>query len=134
MSAGTFDPFALGGTREGDAELFHLIAEEYRLREIGCNYRSQADEIYFAFKAQGEPFQGVEEPDLPEPMGSLYRKAEEYEGAADDLYDQIEGFQPTTIEGVVALLGWPKDGTVSPDVLDNVLTALEEIAAREVRS
>jgi hypothetical protein len=128
-----FDPFALGGVQDDDAELFALIAEEARLRDIGCDYRGRADEIYFAISDGKERFRNIEEEDLPEPIGPLYRKAKEYEDASGELCDRIMEYQPATIAGAIALLNWSDQG-VDPEIRDNVVAGLREIVMRGVQS
>src|SRR3954449_6312173 len=103
MSPEARDPFAFArqgevpptGDRpavpDNDADpLVALTAEEYRLRELGCDYREQADLIRFAISDRRERFRGIEEEDLPDPMGPLYRKAQEYEDAAGEAWDRIK--------------------------------------------
>ena len=69
-----FDPFALAREAEPAPDpIFDLIAEQDRLRSIGIDYRSRADEAMYALSKEEQERlreQHPEEEDLPEPAGS----------------------------------------------------------------
>ena len=126
-----FDPFALAREAEPAPDpIFDLIAEQDRLRSIGIDYRSRADEAFFALdKAERRRLhqQYPDEEDLPEPFGSLYAEACRYEEEAGEVHDCIVATKPITLDGAIALLEFAE-----PDE-PLILTAIEglrDIAAK----
>jgi len=81
------DPFALAGKQPDAGDdpqqppdpILALIAEEARLREIGCKFREQADRLWYALsederqRLHKDTEYGA---DLPAPIGELYAQAE----------------------------------------------------------
>jgi hypothetical protein len=131
---------AVGAAPGGnDAELFAIIAEEARLRVIGIDYRAQADKLFFALPIHERRRLAMsvadrdEGADYPAPMGDLYRLAVQYEDKADDLFDKVKAIQPTTIAGAIAgaiALLESLEGKVMPEIRNNVVAGLREIAGR----
>jgi hypothetical protein len=134
MIADTFnndpDPFALARQGKDDAQLFVLVAEEARLREIGCDFRERADALFFAINDRRERFQDIEEEDLPEPIGPLYAEAQRYEAAADESYDRIRAARPATIADATAVLQRAADYD-DPNLARAAIAGLREIAMRD---
>ena len=139
MNTDNRDPFALGGKQPDAGDdpqqqppdpILALIAEEARLREIGCKFREQADRLWYALskdERQRLHKDAEYETDLLAPIGELYDQAEEYEDAASELVDQMTETKPTTIAGVVELLlEWGDN----PEHFDNAVEALRDIERR----
>src|SRR5438270_9313559 len=130
------DPFAPAGKQPDAGDdpqqqppdpILALIAEEARLREIGCKFREQADNLWYALskdERQRLHKDAEYETDLPAPIGELYAQAEDYEDASSELVDQMTETKPTTIAGVVELLlEWGDN----PAHIDNAFEALRDI-------
>lgn len=135
MTADNHDPFALTREPEPIADpVFALIAEHARLEQIGVDYRTRADEAFYALDSAEQRRlcqQYPEEEDLPEPFGSLYAEAALKEEAVCESHDRLLAAKPITLGGAIALLELT-DMEHEP-LIATVIEGLREIAALEAQ-
>jgi hypothetical protein len=126
------DPFALAREVEpSDDPVLDLIAEHARLEQIGVDYRTRADEAFFALDSAEQRrlhLQYPDDEDLPEPIGSLYAEAALKEEAANEAHDRLLATKPITLGGAIALLELT-DMEHEP-LIATVIEGLREIAAK----
>jgi hypothetical protein len=118
------DPFALGG-RQDDDPVIALLAEMKRLYDLAIPARETVER---AITAQGRSWLEADKADDP-----LFAEVHRLEDAAGAINAQLKKLKPTTIAGAIALLEWTEH-MVAPEVRDNVVAGLREIAAREPQS
>ena len=93
---------------------FALIAEETRLRNLGCDFRARADMAKLGVNSVD---------DSPR----LYAEAERYESAADDFYARIVATPATTVAGILAKLEFADD---DPNLVNSVIGDLRRLTAK----
>jgi hypothetical protein len=113
------DPFALGGRQ--DDPILAMIAEQARIWSVVMPLREAAEK---AIINEGRRWFEAEEAGDP-----LFDEVHRLENESGELADQLREAVPTTIAGVVALLEW-NECMVEPEVRDNVVVGLREIARR----
>ena len=132
-----FDPFALAREAEPAPDpIFDLIAEQDRLRSIGIDYRSRADEAMYALSKEERQRlhqQYPDEEDLPEPFGSLYAEACRYEEEAAELFDRVANTKPVTLAGVLAMADLCPDAIEVHPYMGIAIEGLRDIVEREAQ-
>jgi hypothetical protein len=115
-------------TSGDDAELFAMIAEEDRLRDIVDALEARAWKLVDAHEIRPEVFRLIEEHRLPEPIAAVWAESARHETAAEEIANRIEATVPKTIAGAIALIKyWGADDST---VVENALAGLREIAAK----
>jgi hypothetical protein len=128
------ETFHLGSADSGEptSTLSELIAEEHRIWDAHTPLLSEADTLWFAYRdanpsATGLVREGRQEL-LPEPMGSLYRRARALEKAAGEIKDRVLAWVPRDLGEAILLLEFDGFDGVEEDLRANVVSGLRVIA------
>jgi hypothetical protein len=113
-----------------DAELFAMLTEETRLRDIGTALDNDLQRLIRTQAPEIRPYlyRLIEDDRLPEPMASVYAESARYIDAADEIAFRIEATIPKTIAGVIGLIKFASSD--DNDAVENALAGLRKIAAK----